>query len=90
MTLKTPKDMALDLSKRFRSVRKAKGITIKSLSETSGVPYSTIRRFESNGEISLMAFVKMTSAMGEDAEIDRLFAEHKPASIEEVIRANGR
>ena len=93
MVLKTPYEMAADTAKRFRKVRMAKKMTIKELSLRSGVPYSTVRRFESTGEISFVSFVKLTSAMGEDQEIDRLFAEPIPQTIEEVLcekcRKNG-
>lgn len=88
MLLSTPYDMAADTAKRFRRVRKSKNITIKALSESSGVPYSTIRRFESTGEISFLALIKMASAMGEDRQIEELFTQTVPASIEEVIRGN--
>jgi transcriptional regulator with XRE-family HTH domain len=88
MLLSTPPEMAADAAKRFRHLRKAKGITIKSLSESSGVPYSTIRRFESTGEVSFVALIKMASVMGEDRQIEALFEESVPASIEEVIRGN--
>ena len=90
MILETPYEMALSAAKRFRQVRIAKKITIKELSGRSGVPYSTIRRFESTGEISFLSFIKIVSAMGEDQEINRLFAEIVPQSIEEVIRGYGR
>ena len=90
MTLETPYEMALAAAERFRAVRKAKKITLKEVAGKSGVPYSTIRRFESKGEISFLAFVKITSAIGEDGEITGLFAEHIPGSIEEVIRGNGK
>ena len=90
MILATPYDMAVDTAKRFRALRLSKKITIKSLSEKSGVPYSTIRRFESSGEISFLSLVKLASTMGEDSQITGLFAEPVPASIEEVIRANRR
>ena len=85
--LQTPKEMAVDAAKRFRNVRKAKKISLKTLSENSGVPYSTIRRFESSGEISFVALAKLTSAINEDEQIARLFADRVPASIEEAIRA---
>ena len=88
IVLQTPYEMAVDAAKRFRSVRKAKKITIKELSIRCGVPYSTIRRFESTGAISFLALVKLTSAMEEDEQITRLFSEVIPASIEEVIRGN--
>lgn len=90
MKLSTPHDMAADTAKRFRDLRKAKAITIKALSESSGVPYSTIRRFERTGEVSFLSLVKMASAMGEDRQIEGLFAQTVPASIEEVIRGNRR
>ena len=88
MILETPQEMAMNVSQRFRAVRKKKGMTIKELSRRSGVPYSTIRRFEAKGEIAFLAFVKISSAMGEDQEIASLFANYVPSSIEEVIRGN--
>ena len=88
MTLKTPNEMAMDAAKRFRRIRKSKGITIKELSARSGVPYSTIRRFESSGELSFLALVRIASAVNEDRQIEGLFADFTPNSIEEVIRGN--
>lgn len=90
IVLKTPQEMAVDAAKRFKEMRKAKKITIKKLSENSGVPYSTIRRFESSGEISFISLVKIVSTVGEDEEITNLFAKRIPASIEEIIRENRR
>ena len=88
MLLETPYEMAESAALRFRRMRKAKKMTIKRLSEKSGVPYSTIRRFESSGEISFLSLVKMVSALGEDRQIAGLFTEQVPNSIEEVIRGN--
>ena len=90
MFLETPYEMALNTAKRFRELRKRKNITIKTVSEKSGVPYSTVKRFERLGEISFVSLVKLVSAIGEDAEITGLFANVKPTSIEEVIRGNHR
>ena len=90
MILQTPYEMAVDAAKRFRDLRKSKNITIKELSDRSGVPYSTLRRFESTGEISFMSLVKIVSALGEDREITGLFNDVTPKSIEEVIRGNRR
>jgi len=90
IVLKTPQEMAVDAAKRFKEMRKAKKITIKELSRNSGVPYSTIRRFESSGEISFLSLVKIVSTVGEDEEITNLFARRIPASIEEIIRENRR
>ena len=88
MILETPYEMAVGVAERFRALRKARKITLKEVAEKSGVPYSTIRRFESKGEISFLAFVKITSAIGEDREITGLFSTYTPRSIEEVLRGN--
>lgn len=90
MRLETPYEMAAGVAERFRRNRKAKKITIREVSERSGVPYSTVRRFERTGEISFVSFVKLVSAIGEDREILELLSETVPASIEEVIRGNHR
>ena len=89
MILKTPGEMAADTAERFRRVRKAKGISIKELSEKSGVPNSTVRRFEHSGEISFVSLVKLASAMGEDRQITGLFADYVPGSRLLNIRLNG-
>ena len=88
MILLTPYEMTIAVAKRFRALRRSKKITLKTLSTRSGVPYSTLRRFESTGEISFAALVKLASAIGEDDRINSLFAEKIPESIEEVIREN--
>lgn len=90
IVLKTPCAMAADAAKRFREMRKSKKVTIRLLSEKSGVPYSTIRRFESSGEISFLSLVKIVSVLDEDSQITALFAKKVPTSIEEVINENRR
>jgi Helix-turn-helix. len=90
IVLKTPQEMAVDAATRFKDMRKAKKIKLKDLSKNSGVPYSTIRRFESSGEISFLSLVKIVSTIGEDEEIANLFTRRIPASIEEIIRENRR
>ena len=90
IVLKTPQEMAVDAATRFKEMRKAKKIKLKDLSRNSGVPYSTIRRFESSGEISFLSLVKIVSTIGDDEEIANLFTRRIPASIKEIIRENRR
>lgn len=90
MILETPYEMAANAAGRFRKMRVSKKVTMKGLSASSGVPYSTIRRFESTGEISFLSLIKITSALGEDQEITGLFSDVLPQTIEEVIRGNRR
>ena len=86
MILETPYEMAAEAAKRFKKLRKTKKMTIKELSERSGVPYSTVRRFESTGQISFVSLVKLTSTLDEDHQIHELFSVAVPQSIEEVVR----
>lgn len=88
--LETPYEMAYDAARRFRALRRRKKVSMKALSAQSGVAYSTLRRFESSGEISFLSLVKLASALGEDEQIRALFRNIQPQSIEEVIRGNRR
>lgn len=90
MTFEIPYEIAIGVAERLRCFRKLKRITIKEVSKKSGVPYSSIRRFESKGEISFLAFVKTTSTIGKDREITNLFSKYIPESIEDIIRAKRR
>ena len=90
MVLETPSEMAVSAARRFKEYRKRNRVTLKELSERSGVPYSTIRRFESCGEISFVSLVKLASTLRLDDQIDALFAEQVPTTMEEVLRANRR
>ena len=90
MFLETPAEMALSAAERFRSLRKRKKISIKTLSEQSGVAYSTLRRFESSGEISFVALIKIASVLDCDDQINTLFSNTVPSSIEEILRENRR
>lgn len=90
MFLETPAEMALSAAERFRSLRKRKKLSIKTLSEQSGVAYSTLRRFERSGEISFVALIKIASVLDCDDQINTLFSNTVPSSIGEILRENRR
>lgn len=76
----------LEIAKRFYVIRKDKRISRKRLSELSGVPFSTIRRFEETGNISLSSLTKLAIALRLYDDLDNLFKRKKEyKSIEEVI-----
>ena len=86
--LETPVDVAKSVSMDFRKLRKNKKVTLKELSERSGVSISSIKRFEYTGEISFVSLIKIASVLNAEAEIKNLFLNMPPASIEEII--NGK
>ena len=71
-------DILKRLSGNCRLRRLEKNMSQKSLSETSGVPLSTIQRFEHTGEISLASFVKIVRVLGKP----------KYTSLDEMVKIN--
>ncbi|MBU1020488.1 MAG: helix-turn-helix domain-containing protein [Firmicutes bacterium] len=56
----TEQSVKNEIVKRFKIRRKEFGITQRELSERSGVSYASIRRFETSGEISLHALLRIS------------------------------
>lgn len=76
----------LEISQRFKIIRKNRKVSQQRLSELSGVSYASIRRFEKTGDISLASLVKLALALQLYDDLDNLFKIRKEyKSIEEVI-----
>lgn len=76
------------LAENLKARRLEKKISTKSLAEMSGVPASTIQRFELKHSISLESYVKLAKALGYSEEIMQLLAEPKYDTIEELLEIN--
>ena len=57
----------------------------KALSEKSGVSLGSVKRFETSGEISLHALIKLAIALDLDDALIHLFEDAPFLSIEEII-----
>ena len=76
-----------EISDRLTSIRKIKRISRERLSVLSGVPYASIRRFESTGEISFASLIKIAIALRLYDDLDNLFkVSTHYQSIEDVLR----
>lgn len=84
----TPNTIATQVAKNFRNARKKMKISVRELSERSGVSNSSIRRFESSGEIAFLSLIKIASVLNMENQIAALFPEAVPTSIEEVLATN--
>lgn len=82
---KTPGEIQEIIAGRLRTIRRKRKISQKKLSELSGVSLGSVKRFERSGEISFLSFIKITFALGLNEELERLFEEVPPLSIEEII-----
>ena len=84
---KTPREIDQLIASRTRSIRKRRKISQKRLSEKSGVSLGSVKRFEQNGEISLISLTKIAIALEIEGELEDLFEEVPFLSIEEVAYA---
>ena len=71
-TLLPAPEVAADLAKRLQSRRLARNLTQAGLAARSGVPLGTLKKFERTGAISLVSFVRLVVALGEQAGLERL------------------
>ena len=87
--LYTPSDIAKELAKRLKRIRKRKKITQHQLAARSNVNYASLCRFEQTDLISLESFIKLAMELGVQDDIKELFTRPVYASIEEVINDKG-
>ena len=87
---KTPKEINTAIAERVKNIRKRKKISQIELSKKSGVSFGSVKRFEQTGEISLTSLVKISIALDISDELEELFSEVKPQSIEEILNEQTR
>ena len=85
---KTPGDIGRKIAESIRARRKRRKFSMERLSEISGVSLGSIKRFESSGEISLKSLSKIAIVLDCADELEQLFANNEPQSIQEIIDGN--
>ena len=85
---KTPEEINKDIGKNIYNLRRRRKISRSKLSGLSGVPESSIKRFETTGNISLLSLSKIALALNLEKEMEELFSDVPYLSIEEVMREN--
>lgn len=88
LSLHTATDVQDELATLIKTSRKAKKWSVDTLSQRAGVPYGTIRKYESTGNISLRQFLMLCEALGKLDELRALAKEKSamPKSIDDVLR----
>ena len=76
------------MADNLKARRLEKKLSTKSLSSMSGVPASTIQRFELKHSISLESYVKLAKALGYTEEVMQLLSEPKYDTMEELLEIN--
>ena len=83
---KTPGEIQKLIASRIRIIRRKRKISQQKLSELSDVSLGSIKRFERSGEISFLSLIKIATALNLNNELEHLFEDVPPLSIEEIIR----
>lgn len=76
------------MAENLKARRLERKLSTKSLAAMSGVPASSIQRFELKHSISLESYVKLAKALGYSEEIMQLLAEPKYDTMEELLEIN--
>ena len=76
------------LAENLKARRLERKLSTKSLAAMSGVPASSIQRFELKHSISLESYVKLAKALGYSEELMQLLAEPKYDTMEELLEIN--
>lgn len=78
MSLIGPKERAIELAKRFRLERKARGLSRNELAAKAGINPRTYSYFEQTGQISLDRLIRVLVAFGRADDLQLLLVA-KPA-----------
>ncbi|MDE6266465.1 MAG: helix-turn-helix domain-containing protein [Muribaculaceae bacterium] len=83
-TFDSSEDIMLQVAENFRKRRVEKNITRQNIAEKSGVPISTVARFEQKGLIAFESLIKLAMTLGYTSEIRNLFGTPKFNTMEEL------
>lgn len=91
--MKSPQEVAEDIARRVKTKRLSLNLSQQTLSQTSGVSYGTLKKFERSGQISLESLLKIALVLDELEKFEQLFAERAqgiPTSIDELLNDKSR
>jgi len=84
LNIYTPSELKIEIAKRAKELRLQKKLKRTTLSEMSDVSVSSIKRFETTGEISFASLLKIANSLGVLDEFTSLFKEEKPMTLSEL------
>ncbi|WP_278832575.1 helix-turn-helix domain-containing protein [Porphyromonas cangingivalis] len=78
-------DIASQIADRVKTRRLELNLTQEGLATRSGIKFSTYRRFEQTGEISLKGLLRIGLALNALSEFELLFAQKQYQTLDEVL-----
>lgn len=79
-----PSELKLEIAKRAKTLRLQKNFKRTTLSEMSGVSVSSIKRFETTGQVSFTSLLQIANALGVLDDFSSLFKIEKPITLSEL------
>lgn len=90
IVLLLPSQLKKQIAQQAQQKRLEKNLSRKSLAERSGVPESTIKRFETTGNISLNALLELAWVLDSLQDFSQLFLTQSPSSLFQKATARQR
>jgi len=78
-------DICQSIATRVKSRRLEMNLTQNGLAARAGVNIETYRKFERNGEISLVNLLKLAFAMDVTTDFDAIFAQKQYQSLDDLL-----
>lgn len=75
--LRSSIEIAHEIGRRAKALRKASKMTQKEFAEFSGIPFGTYMRFEQSGEISFQNFIIIMQRLGRIEELESILLPRK-------------
>lgn len=85
-TLTNAEDIVREVAENFRKRRVEKNISRQRIAELSGVPLSSVARFEQKGLISFESLTKLAMALEYTSDVKNLFSAPKFMTMEELTQ----
>ena len=84
-----PVEAKKTLARQAKETRLARNWKRETLSQHTGIPVPTIKRYETTGDISLQQFLKLVFVLGDLDILKEVFQPEKPffSSIEEIAKS---
>lgn len=79
-----PSELKLKIAKRAKTLRLQKKLKRTTLSEMSGVSASSIKRFETTGQVSFTSLLQIANSLGVLDDFSSLFRTEKPITLSEL------
>jgi len=87
ISLLTASEVQTKLADRFKAARLIKNHSRSTASTLTGVPESTLKKFELSGQVSLRQFLQLCHVYGDLAKAEALFNAEKPVSMDAFLNA---